>query len=176
MAIDEKKLIAACKRNDARSQRLLYETYAPKMFSVCLRYAEDREMAYDYLQEGFIKVFSSLSTFGFEGSFEGWMRKIFTHTALEHLRRNDLLKESLDIDDTEDVPDTDSSALENISADELMEIIAELPAGFRTVFNMYAIEGYSHKEIGEALGISESTSRSQFARARRLLQKRLSEI
>ena len=110
------------------------------------------------------------------GSFEGWMRRIFVNTALEYLRKNDILKESVEIDNTEILQEVDYSAIERISADELMELIAELPPGFRTVFNMFVIEGYSHKEIGDALGITESTSRSQLTRAKRLLQKKLEEL
>ena len=104
------------------------------------------------------------------------MRRIFVNTALEYLRKNDILKESIEIDNTEVLQEVDYSAIERISADELMELIAELPPGFRTVFNMFVIEGYSHKEIGDALGITESTSRSQLTRAKRLLQKKLEEL
>ncbi len=104
------------------------------------------------------------------------MRRIFVNTALEYLRKNDILKESVEIDNTEVLQEVDYSAIERISADELMELIAELPPGFRTVFNMFVIEGYSHKEIGDALGITESTSRSQLTRAKRLLQKKLEEL
>ena len=128
------------------------------------------------MQEGFIKVFSAIGSFEGSGSFEGWMRRIFVNTALEYLRKNDILKESIEIDNTEVLQEVDYSAIERISADELMELIAELPPGFRTVFNMFVIEGYSHKEIGDALGITESTSRSQLTRAKRLLQKKLEEL
>ena len=128
------------------------------------------------MQEGFIKVFSAIGSFEGSGSFEGWMRRIFVNTALEYLRKNDILKESVEIDNTEVLQEVDYSAIERISADELMELIAELPPGFRTVFNMFVIEGYSHKEIGDALGITESTSRSQLTRAKRLLQKKLEEL
>ena len=144
--------------------------------SVCLRYGSNRETAEDLLQEGFIKVFSAIGSFEGSGSFEGWMRRIFVNTALEYLRKNDILKESVEIDNTEVLQEGDYSAIERISADELMELIAELPPGFRTVFNMFVIEGYSHKEIGDALGITESTSRSQLTRAKRLLQKKLEEL
>ena len=113
------------------------------------------------MQEGFIKVFSAIGSFEGSGSFEGWMRRIFVNTALEYLRKNDILKESVEIDNTEVLQEVDYSAIELKLADELMELIAELPPGFRTVFNMFVIEGYSHKEIGDSLGITESTSRSQ---------------
>ena len=155
--MNEKELIEACKNNDVRAQKLLYETFARKMMSVCLRYADNREMAEDFLQDGFIKVFSSIRSYSYEGSFEGWMRRIFVNTALEALRKNDLLRNGVELN-------------------ELMELIAELPPGFRTVFNMFAIEGYSHREIAETLNINESTSRSQYTRAKRLLQKWIKEL
>ena len=174
--MNEKKLIEACKNNDARAQRLLYETFVRKMMSVCLRYAESREMAEDFLQEGFIKVFSSIQSYNYEGSFEGWMRRIFINTALETLRKNDLLRNSVELDAPEVQQEVDYTAIDKISADELMELIAQLPPGFRTVFNMFAIEGYSHREIAQALNINESTSRSQYTRAKRLLQKWIEEL
>ncbi|MFL1685084.1 MULTISPECIES: RNA polymerase sigma factor [Bacteroidales] len=171
--MDEIQLIKGCKENKPKAQKELYETYARKMMAVCLRYTNDRESAQDLLQDGFIKVFTAIGTYSGNGSFEGWMRKIFVNTALEYLRKNDILRETVDIDSPDTLKEPDYSALEKISADELMELVRELPTGFRTVFNMFAIEGYSHKEIGEALGINESTSRSQFTRAKKLLQKKL---
>lgn len=174
--MNEKKLIEACKNNDARAQRLLYETFVRKMMSVCLRYADNREMAEDFLQEGFIKVFSSIQSYNYEGSFEGWMRRIFINTALETLRKNDLLRNSVELDAPEVQQEVDYTAIDKISADELMELIAQLSPGFRTVFNMFAIEGYSHREIAQALNINESTSRSQYTRAKRLLQKWIEEL
>lgn len=174
--MNETQLIEGCKQHNPKAQKALYDTYARKMMSVCLRYGSNREMAEDLLQEGFIKVFSAIGSFEGSGSFEGWMRRIFVNTALEYLRKNDILKESVEIDNTEVLQEVDYSAIERISADELMELIAELPPGFRTVFNMFVIEGYSHKEIGDALGITESTSRSQLTRAKRLLQKKLEEL
>ena len=131
---------------------------------MCLRYADNREMAEDFLQDGFIKVFSSIRSYSYEGSFEGWMRRIFVNTALEALRKNDLLRNGVELDALEPQQEADYSAVEKISADELMELIAQLPPGFRTVFNMFAIEGYSHREIAETLNINESTSRSQYTR------------
>ena len=171
--MDEIQLIKGCKENKPKAQKELYETYARKMMAVCLRYTNDRESAQDLLQDGFIKVFTAIGTYSGNGSFEGWMRKIFVNTALEYLRKNDILRETVDIDSPDTLKEPDYSALEKISADELMELVRELPTGFRAVFNMFAIEGYSHKEIGEALGINESTSRSQFTRAKKLLQKKL---
>ena len=174
--MDEKKLIESCKNNDSRAQRQLYETFARKMMSVCLRYAGNRETAEDFLQEGFIRVFSSIQSYNYEGSFEGWIRRIFVNTALEALRRNDLLRNGVELEALEPQQEADYSAVDRISADELMELIAQLPPGFRTVFNMFAVEGYSHREIAQALHITESTSRSQYTRAKRLLQKWIQEL
>jgi len=174
--MNETQLIEGCKQHNPKAQKALYDTYARKMMSVCLRYGSNRETAEDLLQEGFIKVFSAIGSFEGSGSFEGWMRRIFVNTALEYLRKNDILKESVEIDNTEVLQEVDYSAIERISADELMELIAELPPGFRTVFNMFAIEGYSHREIAETLNINESTSRSQYTRAKRLLQKWIKEL
>ena len=161
--MNEKELIEACKNNDVRAQKLLYETFA-------------RKMTEDFLQDGFIKVFSSIRSYSYEGSFEGWMRRIFVNTALEALRKNDLLRNGVELNALEPQQEADYSAVEKISADELMELIAQLPPGFRTVFNMFAIEGYSHREIAETLNINESTSRSQYTRAKRLLQKWIKEL
>ena len=145
------------------------------MFPVCLRYMSSREEAEDVLQEGFVTLFSKLDSYSGAGSFEGWARKIFVNTALMQLRKNDVLKESEDLEGAWDISSQDPTVIQNIGYQELLEIIESLPPGFRTVFNMYVIEGYSHKEIGEALGISENTSRSQLQRARMILQKKILE-
>lgn len=174
--MDEQQLIDGVKNRDRSSQRILYETFAPLMLSVCFRYVNDMEVAKDILQEGFIKIFNSIDSYLNKGSFEGWVRRIFINICLEYLRKNDVLKNAALIDDPALSLQPDYSAVDQISADELMEIIGELPPGFRTVFNMYAIEGYSHKEIADILGITESTSRSQFTRAKQQLQKRLKDL
>lgn len=174
--MDEIQLIEGCKKGERKAQKRLYETYAGKMMSVCMRYAGNRETAQDLLQEGFIKIFTAIDSYSGTGSFEGWIRRIFVNTALEFLRKTDVLKDALGADDPQAVAEPDYSAVDKISADELMELIASLPPGFRAVFNMYAIEGYSHREISEALGINESTSRSQYTRAKQLLQKKLTEL
>ena len=146
------------------------------MLAVCLRYVNDPETARDLMQDGFIKVFTSIDTYTGSGAFEGWLRKIFVNCALEYLRRNDVLRESTDLDNTAELDQPNSKAISDLSAAELMQLVHDLPAGFRTVFNMFAIEGYSHKEISEALGITESTSRSQYTRAKQLLQKKIKEL
>ena len=170
--ISEKQLIESCLNCDRKAQKELYELYSRKMMSVCLRYAGDADTAKDLLQDGFIRIFINLSSFQFSGSFEGWMRRIIVNTCLEHLRKNDLLQDAADLDHVvAPMADGGYSIVETLSARDLMKIIGELPSGFRTVFNMYAIEGYSHKEIADALGINESTSRSQLTRAKQMLQK-----
>ena len=174
--MNEIQLINGCKRNEAKSQKALYDLYARKMMAVCMRYVNRRDIAEDLLQEGFVKVFTSIDSFNFSGSFEGWMRKIFVNGALEYLRKADVLRESTDLDNTAELVQPDASAVSKLSADELMQLVRDLPPGFRTVFNMFAIEGYSHREISEALGITESTSRSQYTRARQLLQKQIKEL
>ena len=174
---DEKQLIAGCKEGKAWAQREIFERYASVMLSVCVRYVTDRETARDLLQDGFIKLYTKIDTYSGTGSFEGWIRRIFATTALEYLRQNDALNHGLDIEQYSNlITDTDPTVLDKISANDLMECIARLPDGYRTVFNLYAIEGYSHAEIAEMLTISESTSRSQFMRARNILQKNVQRL
>ena len=174
--MNEQQLIEGCRKGDRRAQKELYDTYSRKMMGVCLRYVDDRETARDLLQDGFVKVFTGLDSYAGSGSFEGWMRRIFVNCALEYLRRSDVLREATDLENTAELIHPDSSAISDLSAAELMRLVSELPTGFRTVFNMFAIEGYSHKEIGEMLGITESTSRSQYTRAKQLLQRRIREL
>ena len=173
---DEKRLIRLAKKGDPGAQKGLYDLLAPKMFAVCIRYMGDRMAAEDVLQDGFVTLFAKLDSFSGIGSFEGWARKIFVNTALMSLRKSDVLKDSGDIEEARSLTGSGTSAIEDIGYKELMEMVAGLPPGFRTVFNMYVVEGYSHKEISEALGITENTSRSQLQRARTLLQSRIREL
>ena len=170
------QLIESCKRGDRASQKAVYDRLASRMFPICIRYAGDRESAQDVLQDGFITLFTKLDDFKGDGSFEGWARRIFVTTALMHLRRKDALKMSDDLDLARGLKAETVSQTQNLGYKELMELIMMLPPGFRTVFNLYAIEGYSHKEIGEMLAISEITSRSQLSRARIILQNRIKEL
>ena len=170
------KLIESCIKGDRAAQKVLYDRLAPRMFPVCIRYVGDREQAEDILQEGFITLFTRLDTYKGDGSFEGWARKIFVTTALMELRRKDALKMSDDLEMARGMKTETVTQLQSIGYKDLMKLITQLPPGFRTVFNMYAIEGYSHKEIGEILGISETTSRTQLSRARLWLQNRIKEI
>ena len=169
------QLIESCIKGDRASQKVLYDRLAARMFPVCMRYVGDREQAEDVLQDGFVTLFTRLDTYKGEGSFEGWARKIFVTTALMNLRKKDALKMSDDLEAARSLKAETSSQIQNLGYKELMNMIMELPAGFRTVFNMYAIEGYSHKEIGEILGISETTSRTQLSRARISLQNKIKE-
>lgn len=163
-------------KGDRAAQKRLYELLAPKMFPVCMRYIGDRVQAEDLLQEGFITLFTRLDSYKGEGSFEGWARKIFVTTALMSLRKKDALKMSDDLEAARGIKAETVNQVQTIGYKELMELVMSLPDGFRTVFNLYVIEGYSHKEIGEMLGISEITSRSQLSRARIILQNRIKEL
>lgn len=173
----EQEIIQGCINCESWAQKKMYESHASAMMSVCVRYVSDWETARDLLQDGFVKLFTKIDTYSGAGSFEGWMRRIFVTTALEHLRRNDALKQSSSLDNYENtIEDVDVTVLDKISTDDLMKCISELPTGFRTVFNLYAIEGYSHSEIAKELKISENTSRSQFMRARKILQKNVQAL
>ena len=170
------KLIDSCIKGDRAAQKALYYRLAPRMFPLCIRYIGDRTQAEDILQDGFITLFTRLKDFKGEGSFEGWARRIFVTTALMSLRKKDALKMSDDLEAARGLKTEMTSQTQNIGYKELMKLIMTLPPGFRTVFNMYAIEGFSHKEIGEMLGISETTSRTQLSRARVWLQNKIKEI
>mgnify|MGYP000802623954 FL=1 len=145
------------------------------MFSVCIRYAGQRDTAEDLLQDGFVTLFSRLDSYKGNGSFEGWARRIFINTALMYLRKKDALKMSEDIDNARNLASEYTSQIQDIGYQELMKLIMTLPTGFRTVFNLYVLEGYSHKDIAEMLDISETTSRTQLSRARVWLQNRIRE-
>ena len=174
---EEQQMIAGCINGKPWAQKQVYELYASAMLSVCVRYVTDRETARDILQDGFVKVFTKIDTYSGAGSFAGWIRRIFVTTALEFLRQNDALKQSESIDEHNyTIEDVNVSILDKISANDLMTCISELPNGYRTVFNLYAIEGYSHAEIATILHISENTSRSQFMRARKMLQKTVQSL
>ena len=169
------QLIESCKKGDRVAQKVLYDRLAPRMFPVCIRYVGSRTLAEDILQDGFVTLFTRIDTYKGDGSFEGWARRIFVTTALMYLRKKDALKMSDDLEAARGLKTEVTGQIENIGYKELMEIVMDLPTGFRTVFNMYAVEGYSHKEIADILGISEVTSRTQYSRARALLQSRIKE-
>ncbi|MBS1760456.1 MAG: RNA polymerase sigma factor [Bacteroidetes bacterium] len=167
--ITELDLIRGCLEGDRRIQQELYNRFSPKMYAVCLRYAGNAEEAQDILQEGFIKVFKKLDSFRNEGSFEGWVRRIFVNTAIEQFRRKRYLMPVTEKEENT-IEGKYLSVLDNLAASDIMALVQELSPGYRTVFNMYVVEGYSHKEIGDILGISEGTSKSQLSRAKVILQ------
>ncbi len=167
-------LLEGCKKGDRHAQESLYRALAPKMMGICLRYAADRADAEDILQTGFIRMFQRLADFRMEGSFEGWVRRIMVNTAIEAYRKNLRTLTAISLDDVnEELSQTDWNGLE---LQDLLKMIQELPNGYRMVFNLYAIEGYSHREIADELGISESGSKSQLSRARALLKEKIKEL
>jgi len=171
---DIKNIIKGCLAGDRRDQELLYRRHSAKLYAVCLQYSGNDEEARDILQEGFIKIFENLRNYKHEGSFEGWMRKIVVNTALEKFRSRHNLFRVDDIDTiSEPEADPDTEDYSGLEAMELLFIIRELPPKYRMVFNLYAIEGYSHKEIGDMLNISEGTSKSNLSRARIILQRKV---
>lgn len=172
---EEEKMVRGCAKGKSSAQEQLYSMYYRKMYGVCMRYAKDREVAEDLLQEGFIKVFKNISRYKGTGSLEGWIRRIMVNTALEHHRRMARFLPLVDLDQALDA-DAGHDLVSEMSKDEILALIQELPNGYRTIFNLYAIEGYTHREIATKLDISEGTSKSQFARARRQLQERVIEL
>ena len=174
-SLTERQLIEGCQNRIAKAQKGIFERYAGKMLAVCRRYARHEMEAEDMMQDGFVKVFRYIDTFGSKGSFEGWIRRIMINTALKHCSKSAFKKESIGI---EKMPENsiDPNVFSKLGIDELMKLVTNLPDGYRIVFNLYAIEGYSHREIADALNIGESTSRSQLVKARRILQKKVEEL
>ena len=163
-------LIEGCKQQDRVAQKKLYQLLAAKMFGICLRYGRGQSEAEEILQSGFVKVFRSITDFRHEGAFEGWVRKIMVNTAIEYYRRSVKRMVTSELEAHEEPHAQEASALDKLALDELLGLIAALPDGYRMVFNMYAIEGFSHKEIASALGITIGASKSQLSRARAALQ------
>ncbi len=166
----EEAILKGCLENDATAQRELYNKFSPKMLSVCYRFAHNREDAEDMLQEGFIKVFTQIHSFENRGAFEGWIRRIIVHTCINILKKNKKFNESVDIIHATGLQIREETVPSVIQAKQVVECIRMLPIGYRTVLNLYAIEGYSHREIAGMLGIEESTSRSQYTRAKAMLE------
>ncbi|MDX1940591.1 MAG: sigma-70 family RNA polymerase sigma factor [Saprospiraceae bacterium] len=170
--MSEQDLIRGCLRENQQCQAEVFQRYAGKMLTVCLRYARHRMEAEDMLQDAFIKVFDNINQFQFVGSFEGWVRRIVVNTALKKFQQKSFKDEAIGIDEGYDII-LEPSVYADLHEEELLNLIAQLPDGYRVVFNLYAIEGYSHSEIAEMLGIEESTSRTQLLKARRILQDRI---
>ncbi|MBL7742389.1 MAG: RNA polymerase sigma factor [Chitinophagaceae bacterium] len=167
--IPESDLISGCIEGNRRMQEELYRRFSPRMYAVCLRYAGSSDEAEDILQEGFIKIFKKLDSFRGDGSFEGWIRRIFVNTAIEHFRRKRYLQPVTEKEENT-LEGKSLSALDGLAEKDILELVRQLSPGYRTVFNMYVVEGYTHKEIGDILGISEGTSKSQLSRAKVILQ------
>lgn len=165
----ESDIINGCKEGNRRMQEEMYRRFSPRMYAVCLRYAGNAEEAEDILQEGFIKIFKKLDSFRGDGSFEGWVRRVFVNTAIEHFRRKRYLQPVTEREENT-IEGKSLSALDGLAEKDILALIKELSPGYRTVFNMYVVEGYTHKEIGDMLGISEGTSKSQLSRAKVILQ------
>ncbi len=170
----EEQIREGCLQGNRKYQQMLYNMLSAKMFGVCLRYANEYNSAQDLLQEGFVKVFKNIEKFRGEGSFEGWVRRIFVNTAIEHYRKQVNLY-ALHDSEAKSYEYYGEGALHDLKYQDILKMIQKLSDGYRTVFNLYVIEGYSHKEIGDLMGISEGTSKSQLARARYLLQKMITE-
>ena len=166
----ETDLIQGCIDGNRQMQEFLYMKFSPKMYGVCLRYAGNTEDANDIMQEGFIKIFKNLDKFRSEGSFEGWIRRIFVNTSIEHFRKKVKLYNVTEVQENT-IEDKELDALDVLATKDIINIVNELSPGYKAVFNMHVIEGYSHKEIADLLGITEGTSKSQLARAKGVLKK-----
>ncbi len=167
--IDE--LVARCKEGERKAQEILYKLLASKMLGVCMRYATDRAEAEDMLQNGFVNVFRKLADYRNEGAFEGWVRRIMVHSAIEYHRKYHRSVQLMEVTDSGYEPSVNAAAIATLSAKDLMGFIQELPYNYKMVFNLYAIEGYSHREISEMVGITEGASKSQLSRARAILRE-----
>lgn len=167
--------LESLKRGNRKAQHKLYELFAPRMLSLCLRYTSCKEEAKDLVQEGFIKVFRYLDQYTGQGNFEGWMRRIFINTSIEYLRKR-IFVERLGDSDSHELKVTESSGYDTLAHADLVKMIQNLSEGYRTIFNLYVMEGFSHKEIADILNITESTSKSQLSRAKVILQKSLSKV
>lgn len=172
----ENELIDGCIKNDRKAQKLLYEKYSRKMFGVCIRYAKSREEAEDILADAFVQVFVKLSSFKREGSFEGWIRRIVVNTAITSYRNNLKFNANDDLSEISNLSSEDDSAIDQMSVQQLKRIIQEMPDGYRTIFNLYAIEGYNHREIAALLNLNEGTSKSQYSKAKKWMQARLLQL
>lgn len=172
--LEHNELIEACKKGDRVAQKNLYDIFSKKMYMVCLRYTKSQQEAEDVLQESFIKIFKNLNGYRGDSRFSYWVKRIVINTALNSQRKKLYMYPMVDIDEVKNITGS-NKALTDFSLEELLKLIRELPTGCQTVFNLFAIEGYSHKEIAEMLEVSEGTSKSQFARARKLLQQKIAE-
>lgn len=169
-------LVSGCKSGHRKAQEQLYKLYSAKMLGVCMRYAVSRMEAEDMLQNGFIKVFGKIMDYRGEGSFEGWVRRIMVYTAIEYYRKHHKMMQVVELESLAEAPVVHALALANLDARDLLNLIRQLPPGYRMVFNMFAIEGYSHKEIADTIGITEGASKSQLSRARSILKEQVAKM
>jgi RNA polymerase sigma factor (sigma-70 family) len=167
--MDDRRLVRDCLKGDAAAQRMLYEQYAAPMLAVCYRYTKSVTDAEDVLQEAFVKVFRNLAQYKADGELGAWIRRIMVTTAINYLKKNSRYNTELVFGDEHLHAVSGYQPQVNLEAKELADLIRQLPSGYQTIFNLYAVEGYNHLEIGKMLGIKEGTSRSQYARARALL-------
>jgi len=167
------ELARGCMEGKREAQQLLWKQYARKMMTVCIRYCDSREEAEDVLQEGFIKVYEKMNQWQGSGPLGGWIRTIMVNTALTYLRTRNKWRNSTDLDAAEDIDAEDVDAVSKMNEETLLKLIEKMPTGYRTVFNLFAIEGYGHKEIADSMGISENTSKTQFLKAKNWLKKNL---
>lgn len=169
----DQEIVQRCLQNDHKAQELLYRRFSSRLFGICLRYAGNKMEAEDILQEGFIRIFTNLHLFRSEGSLQGWLHRTMVNTAINYYHRNRKFRNEIMLDEARDVATISEEALSKISREELLSVIQALPPGYRTVFNLYVMEGYTHREIGEIMEISENTSKSQLSRARVAIQQQL---
>lgn len=174
--MDDATLIKECVKGNAKAQRFLFDKFAPKMLTVCIRYAKNKSDAEDVLQDAFIKVFNKINEFKNEGSLEGWIRRIMVNTSLDQIRKNIKFSNDTDLEAVSYKLENNDFTFENLVSEDLLKLINSMPNGYRVVFNMFAIEGYSHQEIASTLGVTENTSKSQYLRARNFLKKELEKI
>ena len=171
----EQEIIEGCKRQDMKARHALYQQYGGVLYGLCCRYLRDNDEAKDLLHDGFVTLFLKINEYRGDGSFEGWCRRVMVNTILGYLRKHNPLREVEDVDTLTQLADDDTTALHRIEAEELMQCIGELPVGYRTILNLYAIEGYPYADIATMMGITEATVRSQYMRAKVKLQKILKE-
>jgi len=174
--MDEQELIQGCIAARPKAQKALFDIYAPKLYVVCLRYLKDQMRAQDVLQDTFVKIFAHIGNYKSEGAFEGWLKRIAVNTCLDQLRKDKKLLTDVSLDDVSHKLAHQDYSAEKLMADYLLKLVQALPDGYRTVFNLFAIEGFSHQEIAQQLSISESTSKTQYLRARAYLKERIENI
>lgn len=173
MKLSQDELITHCLDGDSKALNELYNRYSPKLWGICLRYAKNEMSAEDIMQEGFIRIYRYLSHYKGKGSFEGWMRRTMVNTAINYYKKNLRTGQESQFDEAFGISSTSADAISQLSTQELLNLVSNMPDGYRTVFNMYVVDGFSHKEIAKELGISENTSKSQLSRARSFLKEKV---